>query len=367
MAVRSPMRAAATAASQPACPAPTTTTSYCSVKAILFYFTGISFITQLLFGLYNRRMRLFLCLILVCGATLHAQFSSSVSAALSSDPEIDKQNPAAMQAFQLPSHGVQLNAIVYVAAGAAPHPIVILLHGFPGNERNLDLAQTLRRAGYDVLYFNYRGAWGSPGNFSFTHAMEDAQAAVAYLRDPANAAKLRSDPKSILLIGHSMGGMIAANVAAADPEIRFVGLISAANMAGMTLPIIKANQQEAALPRLVQHLAAEGIAPLTGCTPESLVRDLYAHAAAWSLPDLAPRLATRPVMILTSDDGLAGPADELAANLHKLGDAQVTSAHMNTDHSYSDHRIALQQQVLNALEAAHLERQATGGHRLASQ
>ena len=39
-AVLRPIRAAAMAASQPACPAPTTTTSYCSVKAIEFYFTG---------------------------------------------------------------------------------------------------------------------------------------------------------------------------------------------------------------------------------------------------------------------------------------------------------------------------------------
>lgn len=259
-----------------------------------------------------------------------------------------------MQAFQLPSHGANLNAIVYVAAGAAPHPIVILLHGFPGNERNLDLAQTLRRAGYDVLYFNYRGAWGSPGDFSFTHALEDAQSAIAYLRDPANAAKLRADPKNILLIGHSMGGMIAANAAAADPQIRFVGLISAANMAGMALPVVKANQQETALPRFAERLAAEGIAPLAGCTPESLVRDLYAHAASWNLPDLAPRLTSRPMLIVTSDDGLADAANELAANLRKLGDAQVRATHIPTDHSYSDHRIALQTTVLEALEAAHI-------------
>jgi pimeloyl-ACP methyl ester carboxylesterase len=314
---------------------------------------------------YNQRMsmRTLLAAILFSASTLYAQ-----QPALITDPAPDPSAPATMQAFQLPSHGAPLNAIVYVAAGAAPHPIVILLHGFPGNERNLDLAQTLRRAGYDVLYFNYRGAWGSPGSFSFTHAMEDARAAIAYLRDPANAAKLRSDPKDILLIGHSMGGMIAANVAAMDPEIRFVGLISAANMAGMALPIVQANRQESALPGFAQRLAAEGIAPLAGCTPESLVRDLYAHASEWNLPDLAPRLATRPVLILTSDDGLAGPADELAANLRKLGDAQVFSTHLKTDHSYSDHRIALQQQVLNALEATLIHKQqATGQHSLASQ
>ena len=312
-------------------------------------------------------MCLLLWLFLVSSTALQAQLSSSGNAALTVDPEVDHQNPAAMQAFQLPSHGALLNAIVYVASGARPHPMVILLHGFPGNERNLDLAQTLRRAGYDVLYFNYRGAWGSPGDFSFTHAMEDTQAAIAYLHDPANAKKFRADPKDILLIGHSMGGMIAANVAAANPAIRFVGLLSAANMAGGTIPVVKANQQDAALPRFAQWLAAIGMAPLVGCTPESLVRELYAHASAWNLPDLAPRLASRPVFILTSDDGNAGPAEELATNLRKLGAPHLTSIHMNTDHSYSDHRIALQQQVLNALEAAQGEPQATGGHPLASQ
>ena len=46
-----------------------------------------------------------------------------------------------MQSFQIPSHGGLLNAFVYVASGPGPHPMVVLLHGFPGNERNLDLAQ----------------------------------------------------------------------------------------------------------------------------------------------------------------------------------------------------------------------------------
>ena len=78
-----------------------------------------------------------------------------------------RSNPASMQSFQIPSHGALLNAFVYVAAGAGPHPVVVLLHGFPGNERNLDLAQDIRRAGWDVLYFDYRGSWGSPGDFSF--------------------------------------------------------------------------------------------------------------------------------------------------------------------------------------------------------
>lgn len=276
--------------------------------------------------------------------------SAQTPAAITTDPAPDKTNPAAMQSFQLPSHGALLNAIVYVASGPGPHPVVILLHGFPGNEKNLDLAQTIRRAGWDVLFFNYRGSWGSPGSFSFIHAMEDTQSAIAYLRDAANAAKLRSDPKYIVLVGHSMGGMLAANVAAADPDIRGVGLISAANMAGSVLPAVQANQQEAALPRIEQGLAAEGMAPLAGCTPESLARELLANSAKWNIPDLAPKLSARPILVITSDDGLADSSDALVANLRKIGDTEVNQVHIATDHAYSDHRIALQQTVLEGLD-----------------
>ena len=156
--------------------------------------------------------------------------AQQVPAALTTDPPADKAYPAAMETFQIPSHGAMLNALAYVAEGAGPHPVVILLHGFPGNEKNLDLAQAIRRAGWDVVYFDYRGSWGSPGDFSFTHSIEDTQAAIAYLRDASHAKKLRADSGYLVLIGHSMGGFIARYVGAQDPAIKAVGLISAADM-----------------------------------------------------------------------------------------------------------------------------------------
>ena len=135
----------------------------------------------------------------------------------------ERSYPASMQSFQIPSHGSELNAFVYVAAGAGPHPAVVLLHGFPGNERNLDLAQDIRRAGWDVLYFDYRGSWGSAGDFSFAHGIEDTAAAVDYLRSPTMARILRLDPSRIVLIGHSLGGFMAVQDAAADSGIIGVG------------------------------------------------------------------------------------------------------------------------------------------------
>jgi predicted alpha/beta-fold hydrolase len=64
------------------------------------------------------------------------------------DPPRNAAYPAHNQQLLIPSHGVGLNALLLVTGGRAPHPTVILMHGLPGNERNLDLAQAIRRAGW---------------------------------------------------------------------------------------------------------------------------------------------------------------------------------------------------------------------------
>jgi len=276
---------------------------------------------------------------------------AQVPAAITSDPAVDKANPARNETFQIPSHGALLNGMMLEAAGAGPHPVVVLLHGFPGNEKNLDLAQAIRRAGWDVLYFNYRGSWGTPGDFSFQHSMEDAQAAVAYVRDADHARALRADPKTVVLVGHSMGGMIAAWVTAQDPQIRAAGLISAADMAARTqVPeSMSAEDRKQVQAKVAAGLAKEGMAPLAGCTPESLAGELMAHAKEWSLAAQGAKMATRPVLVVTSDDGLA-PADHgLVVALEAAGDQEVNEVHIATDHSYSDSRIALEAAVLAGL------------------
>jgi pimeloyl-ACP methyl ester carboxylesterase len=295
-----------------------------------------------------RLHRLFAVSALLC-ASLHLP-AQQFPAAITTDPAPDRTYPASMETFQIPSHGAKLNALAYIAEGAGPHPVVILLHGFPGNEKNLDLAQAIRRDGWNVVYFDYRGSWGSPGDFSFTHSIEDTQSAIAYLRDPANAKKLRSSPKDIVLIGHSMGGFMARYVSAQDPTIKAVGLISAADMGVDAANATKPGQEKEAIAHLAAHLAAEGMAPLAGCTPESLAKEVFANAAAWNTINLAPKLANRPVLVITSDDGLAPSNDAFVAALRKAGSNDLTTVHLTTDHSYSDQRIALQTAVLEALD-----------------
>ena len=59
---------------------------------------------------------------------------SAPRVAVTQDPPRDAAHPAALLAFPLPSGGLAINAVLNTAAGAGPHPTVLLLHGFPGNE-----------------------------------------------------------------------------------------------------------------------------------------------------------------------------------------------------------------------------------------
>jgi uncharacterized protein len=286
--------------------------------------------------------------LLISGFAASAQ---QLPAALTTDPPVDKAHPASMQSFQIPSHGQPMNAIAYLAAGEGPHPAVIVLHGFPGNEKNLDLAQSIRRAGWNAIFFNYRGSWGTPGAFSFANAIEDTQAAIAWLREPANAAKLHTDPKRIALAGHSMGGFMAAYAGSHDPAILGTVLISAANFHDWAGGDLKPEQEAANRARLVKSIADNDILPLTGCTAESLADEMLSHRKPWNFVDYAAMFGARPLLLITSDDGLAPSAAHLAAAVRQLANSHVTEAHFTTDHVYSGQRIAMQAAVLNWLAA----------------
>jgi pimeloyl-ACP methyl ester carboxylesterase len=245
---------------------------------------------------------------------------------------------ASMQSFQIPSHGALLNAFVYVAAGPGPHPAVVLLHGFPGNERNLDLAQDIRSAGWDVLYFDYRGSWGSLGDFSFSHGIEDTAAAIDYLRSAPMARILRLDPSRIVLIGHSLGGFMAVQAAAADPGIVGVGLISAADVGGRIARPFTRDQEQATIKALSAAYDRDGMEPLSGCSPEGLAHEAIANATQWSFMNKVGALKTRPLLIVTSEDAYARGDQAFAAALRRAGNSRVATLHLPTDHAYSDQR-----------------------------
>ena len=276
---------------------------------------------------------------------MYALFAGPMFSATAVAQDTKATDRATMESVQVPSHGLLMNGIVYVAQGAGPHPVVVLLHGFPGNEQNLDLAQDIRRAGWDVLFFHYRGSWGSPGDYSFSNGIEDTAAAVAYLRDPAVAKKLRADSSRIVLLGHSVGGFNAILTGSTDPSVT-----AAADMGGRIPQHLPKFAEGTARKRVADALATQGLSPLHGCTAESLAQDILDHAAAWRFEEHAKGLASRPFLAVTSDDGNAKSNDDLAEAIRKDGDVHVTTQHFATDHSYSDKRQEMSAVVVKWLQ-----------------
>jgi len=278
-----------------------------------------------------------LLLLVACNAS-----AQQLPSAITTDPLPDKASPAIMEAPDILSHGYRLNAVFYLASGSGPHPTALLLHGFPGNEKNMDLAYVLQRAGWNVLFPNYRGSWGSAGTFSFANAIEDTQSAVDFLRDPANVKKYRIDSKRIVLVGHSMGGFMAAYVAAHDPQVAALVMICAWNIGPTALRAADNGRSENyknSSPRLA------------GTTPEGLMSEAKNNALKWNYVDHASLLNNRPVLIMESNDRNRGDNQAMAEALRKAGNLRVTEKFTETDHSFSDHRIALQIAILDWLQS----------------
>ena len=261
-------------------------------------------------------------------------------------PARDTLFPPSIEELALTSAGARMNALMYVAQGKGPHPTVILLHGYPGNERNLDLAQAMRRAGMNVLFFSYRGAWGSGGEFSFANAQADVAAALRFVRSREVAEKYRADSTRVALVGHSMGGWLALLGAAADTGVRCVGGIEIGDMSAHGAAVKSDPKAAKEFEDYSAWLVAPG-GPLRAGSARSLVASLDANAERWSLPHNAPALRDRAVLLLdnTRNRGHA----PLVQALERAGAAHVTALVWPTDHSFSDRRIELARTVVGWL------------------
>lgn len=122
---------------------------------------------------------------------------------------IDFASPPTMFEATVKSNGSNLPVIMYKANGKGPHPTIILLHGFPGNEKNLDLAQVYRRAGFNVVFFHYRGAWGAEGDYGIANQLADTSSIIGLIRSEKFPQSQFINKNKLSLVGHSLGGFNA--------------------------------------------------------------------------------------------------------------------------------------------------------------
>jgi pimeloyl-ACP methyl ester carboxylesterase len=281
-------------------------------------------------------------------ASARADPPPDIPAAIHQDPPVDTAHPASGNGVQFLSHGATVNAHIYRPAGAGVHPAVILFHGLPGNEQNLDLARAMQRAGWTVLTFHYRGSWGSGGTFALGNGCEDAEALLERLKAPGQAENWGIDSQRIVLMGHSYGGYAAACAAAKQPDRLGVALIAPWDISYDNMAWGKLGPDKGLAVGLANFDDVDG--RLTGADAKSLTRDILRDGKQFDLSAYAPALTAKPLLLLTvtRDD----PDDQAIGLLAALKDhptTAMTTAIIDTDHGFNDRRIALEIAVLNWL------------------
>lgn len=256
---------------------------------------------------------------------------------------VDRQFPPSTVELSIASGDAAMHGLLYLAQGKGPHPTLVLLHGFPGFEQNLDLAQTLRRTGFNILVFHYRGTWGSEGVFSILSARDDVAAAVSFLRDPKNTSAERIDATRIGLAGHSLGGFLALEAGAIDSDISCIIALAPANMGVMAEAARTDPEYRATLEEDTGQMG-----PVNGVSGEIMVEELLSHPELNAVT-LAPQLAPRPLLLIGASSDTVLPYQvfhtPLAVAYQAIDWPDLKIILMDGDHNFSWNRLALARNV----------------------
>lgn len=229
------------------------------------------------------------------------------------------------------------------AGGEGKHPTILLAHGIPGVEKNLDLAQGLRRVGFHVVTYHYSGSWNSDGDYGIDYCMEDSETVLDYiLQDEA----MGYDKEKLYVVGHSMGVFIAAHLAAKHQELKAAACVAPCDMGGAMMSEKGKGQMKAIFESAVPWLS--------GATVEALYAETDRNKERYQLSGLAEKLKEKPIYVLH-----AKLDEECSADVHVLPWVEVVRAaggdiireEYVTDHSFSDMRNDLIEKVATYLVA----------------
>jgi len=278
------------------------------------------------------RLCLFLAFAFFCSTALLAQSDSIVLR----DVKWDKSSPAGSTELFIPSEGSQLAGLIYRANGAGKHPTLLLLHGYPGNERNLDLAQVVRAQGWNVIYFDYRGSWGSQGKFSFTNCVKDVVNVVAFCNKYQDSLKI--DTANIVLFGHSMGGWITLKSVQAIPQIKKAFALSTWNIYGDFKKVM--NEKE--LLDFANSPDGGGKYFVLNASLKEIFGPVLQNRDYYNLAKDGDALAHKQIIMLDEHHGNQGIADALKATNKAYFKYEVWP----TDHPFSNKRVSLMNELI---------------------
>ena len=235
------------------------------------------------------------------------------------------------------SDGHVLVGVLYLARGGEPKPTVLLLHGCPGIEQNLDLAAALRDRGWNVLAFHYRGCWGSAGRYDLRTITSDVGAAVDYLHAGEHPSV---DAARLAVVGHSLGGWAAVLAAAEDQRLLAVAACGApASLAAAELSDAEIRSE------FTRFLAAE---------PWEFASQRDEASTRPQPLDVVDSIAPRPLLVLHGGDDEWVPAAQGRALYERAGQPCRYIEIDGANHAFSWHRGQFVQSITDWLAEANV-------------
>jgi dienelactone hydrolase len=247
--------------------------------------------------------------------------------------------PATTTGLTFKSDNMRMSGFIYMAEGKELKPTVLLLHGYPGNEKNLDVAQALRSYGWNVVFFHYRGAWGSEGEFSFRNAEEDVQVVLQYLSDKDNSAKLRIDRDHISTVGHSMGGHMAIAGILDNQRVKCSVAWDGANLGANGVGFV--NDSNTTIP---WKDYGDSMFMLNGWSGDKAQKETQKYAEKLDLVKRAKNINGRPVLLVGANTNVIPMElhiEPLLAALKATKNSQIFFKLIEDDHSFNSSRKVL--------------------------
>ncbi len=266
-------------------------------------------------------------------------FAQSESIVLS-DLKWDITSPARSTELFIPSGNSQIAGLIYSANGLQKHPTLLLLHGYPGNERNLDIAQIVRSHGWNVIYFDYRGSWGSQGKFSFKNSVEDVVNVVAFCNKYQDSLKI--DTSNIVLFGHSMGGWVVLKALQELPTIKKGFALSTWNIGN----VYKNVTTEKEMLRLANDPKNGGKYFVLNTSLKDLYTPVLQGQTYFNLLNDTKSLADKQIIMIDEHEKNSQLADKMKESNKSYFDYSV----WQTDHVFTNKRASLINKVLEFLE-----------------
>ena len=224
----------------------------------------------------------------------------------------------------------------FEAPGGARGPLVVLLHGIGGGRLAWrSTGEAMARAGYVALAVDQPGYGLSPPLEPFTLAgvAERVRALVEW------SGEKSSGGKRAVIVGHSMGGMVAQELVAAAPacvralvlaatspafgppggdwqqqflQSRFAPLDAGRGMAGLAAELVPAMVGSAA-----SAADVDAARELMASVPEATYRAALSALVRFDRRDALPRIAVPTLVITGEEDRTASPevARKMAARI----------------------------------------------------